>query len=320
MQEWKQKKGISMKILICYFSGTGNTQRVVYKFKEALCEKGAEVDVYRIESNEMNFNLDDYDKVGIAYPVHAFNAPAIVLDFAKKLPELKYTKPLFILNTSGEPLKLNNISSIKLKKILGRKNYDLTNEYHYVMPYNIIFRHTDKMAYDMWETAQKVIPIDAEELLSGKTAELDKVLFGSLLAFIFRVEHWGGRFNGKRYKVNENCCHCNACTRMCPTHNITVENGELKFGKNCIMCMRCSFFCKENAIKIGLFEKWKVNGPYTFEKPKVEEENKHKNYCKKSYIKYFANCEEKIKKYENLKKQNFQEESVFDEEEVAEKV
>ena len=310
-----------MKILICYFSGTGNTQRVVYKFKEALADKGAEVDVFRIESPEFNLNVNDYDKIGIAYPVHAFNAPKLVLDFAKKLPNMENEKALFILNTSGEPLKLNNISSVKLRKILGRKNYELTNEYHYCMPYNIIFRHTDAMAYKMWDIAQKMIPIDAEELLSGKHSKLDDVIFGSLLAYVFRVEHWGGRFNGKRYKVNDKCCHCNACVNMCPTHNITLENGELKFGKNCAMCMRCSFFCRENAIKIGLFEKWKVNGPYNFEKPKVEEVDNHKKFCKKAYQKYFEMCENKIHNYNTLNNIAEEEtENVFEEDEIVEKV
>ena len=301
-----------MKILICYFSGTGNTKRVVDKYVEAFKNKGCEVDTFRVENQNFNYNLNDYDKIGLAYPIHAFNAPAIIFSFIKKFPKLESEKPLFIIKTSGEPLKLNNISSIKPMSILKKKNFKLTNEYHYCMPYNIIFRHTDSMAYKMWETAKQLIPIDAQEILDGKEVKLKKFPFGRPLAFVFRIEHWGGRFNGKRYKVKDNCAHCNACVNICPTHNIAVENGEFHFGKNCIMCMRCAFLCKENAIKIGLFEKWKVNGPYTFQKPEKEEEDNHKKYCKKSYQKYFKRAEEKIA---NAKKLTVEENSVkeFDE-------
>lgn len=305
-----------MKILICYFSGTGNTKRVVDKYVEAFKSHGHEVDTFRVENRNFNYNLEDYDKIGLAYPIHAFNAPAIIFDFIKKLPKLKEEKPLFIIKTSGEPLRLNNISSIKPMSILKKKNLRLTNEYHYCMPYNIIFRHTDSMAYKMWETAQKLIPIDAQEILDGKEVKLKKFPFARPLAFIFRIEHWGGRFNGKRYKVRDNCVHCNACVNICPTHNITVENGEFHFGKNCIMCMRCAFLCKQNAIKIGLFEKWKVNGPYTFQKPEKEEEDRHKKYCKKSYQKYFKCAEEKINKANSLINKENQIDEKFDEQTV----
>lgn len=286
-----------MKIIIFYFSGTGNTKKIVDRYAEEFEKNQVEVVVKNIDNyfqKDIDFDLDEFDKIGIAYPIHAFNAPSIVLEFAKKLKKTSEKKNLFILKTSGEPLKLNNVSSLKLTSILKKKNLVLKNEYHYCMPYNIIFRHTDNMAYKMWESAKKVVPIDCKEILSGKVAKLERVFMGSLLAWIFRIEHWGGRFNGKRYKVNSNCVKCQMCAKRCPTGNIKIENGEFVFGKNCLMCMRCSFFCPKNAIKIGLFEKWKVNGSYTFQ-PKENEEETHKKYCRKSYKKYFNNIENKLK-------------------------
>lgn len=282
-----------MKTVICYFSGTGNTRRVVNKFVETFCALGHEAEAIQIDKTEM-VNLDEYDTVGIAYPIHAFNAPELVLKFVKRLQKAKDKKNAYIIKTSGEPLWLNNISSLKLKSLLKKKNLIVKNEYHYCMPYNIIFRHTDKMAYDMWQTAQQLIPIDCKEILDGKEVKLKNFPFGRFLAWIFRIEYWGGRFNGKRYKVNDDCVKCGRCVLICPTNNITMENGELKFGKKCMMCMRCSFLCHKNAIKIGLFEKWKVNGVYNFNNPNGEE-GTHKDYCKKSYKKYFERSQEKIK-------------------------
>ena len=282
-----------MKILICYFSGTGNTKRVVDKFAECLEENENEVTLQRVE-HEFNLNIEDFDLIGFAYPVHAFNAPEIILDFVKKLEKLENKKDVFIINTSGEPLKLNNISSIKLTSLLKKKNMIVKYEYHYVMPYNIIFRHTDRMAYRMWETAKKIIPLDVKELLEKKPAKLKKVFMGRFIAYIFRIEHWGGKFNGKHYKALPECINCNCCVNICPTKNITVKDGELHFGKNCIMCMRCSFLCQKNAIKIGFFNKWKVNGVYNFNNPGDTSEDKHKKYCKKAYKRYFRDCEARL--------------------------
>ena len=146
-----------MKVVICYFSGTGNTAKIVQEYRKNLAEHSASVETYAMEnlltnglSEEFMNNLNDAELLGIAYPVHAFNAPSIVLKFVKSLPKATANKHAFIINTSGEPLKLNNISSLKTQSLLKRRNYSVANEYHYVMPYNIMFRHNDTMAYRMW--------------------------------------------------------------------------------------------------------------------------------------------------------------------------
>ena len=285
-----------MKAVICYFSGTGNTKKVVDCCSDSLKNFGIDVLVHNIDSGA-NIDLKDVDMLGIAYPIHAFNAPSIVVDFAKKLKKQEKKTKLFIVKTSGEPLALNNISSCKLKAILKKKNFVLTNEYHYVMPYNMIFRHSDSMAYHMWNVASQIIPLDCHDIVDGKSVKLRYVPFGRFMSWIFRIEHWGGRFNGKRYKVNENCVHCQMCVKRCPTHNITIENGEFHFGNKCLMCVRCSFNCPKNAIKIGWFDKWKVNGAYNFNNPDGTEQKSHRNYCKNSYKKYFERNEKRIALY-----------------------
>ncbi len=289
------------KILICYFSGTGNTKKVVDLYNKSFTERGNSVTLFNVE-NEIDFKLDEFDLVGIAYPIHAFNAPSIMVKFAKNLHNLaklqgkcekNAKKQLFIIKTSGEPLALNNVSSYKIMSKL-KKYFVLTNEYHYCMPYNIIFRHTDNMAYKMWNAVCGVVPIECDEILEGKKEKFRYFPFGHFLAWVFRIEHWGGRFNGKRYKVNDKCVKCGLCAKRCPTNNITIEDGRFVFGNNCLMCMRCSFYCPKNAIKIGWFEKWKVNGAYNFNNFNESEEEKHKKYCKKAYVKYFAKKQAKI--------------------------
>lgn len=283
-----------MKTIICYFSGTGNTKKVVNKYIEEFKSNGWEATALPIEEKS-DVDFSQYDSIGIAYPIHAFNAPSNIVEFCKKLPKLEKEKQLYIIKTSGEPLKINNISSTKIKHILKRKGYVLTNEYHYVMPYNMIFRHSNAMAYRMWDTAQRLIPIDCKEIISQKKVKLAFFPMPNFVSWVMRIEHWGGRFNGKKYKVNEKCIHCQQCIKRCPTNNISIdEDGNFHFGKNCLMCMRCSFMCPVDAFKIGWFNSWKVNGRYNFDDPNGTEQKSHKNFCKRSYKKYFKRSEEKI--------------------------
>lgn len=88
------------------------------------------------------------------------------------------------------------------------------------------------------------------------------------MAWVARIEHWGARWNGRLYRVSDTCVRCYQCVRQCPAGNITADpSGKLRFGGHCLMCMRCSLNCPRDAIRIGLFNGWKVNGPCRFQKP-----------------------------------------------------
>ncbi|MCH5159369.1 MAG: EFR1 family ferrodoxin [Clostridiales bacterium] len=292
-----------MKVVICYFSGTGNTAKIVEKYREQLTQHCDTVETYAMEKllcdgipEEFLNNLNDADLLGIGYPIHAFNAPSIVLKFVKSLPKATEKKRAFIFSASGEPLKLNNISSLKTCKLLKRRNYTVTNEYRYVMPYNIMFRHSDTMAFRMWDAAQKMIPLDVAEIVDGREKRLKRVFCGSFIAWAMRCEHWGGRLNGRMYKVDEKCAQCQKCVNVCPTKNVTLKDGKIKFGKNCLMCQRCIQLCPKDAIKMGLFNKWKVNGVYSFTEPTEAQEQKYNKMLTKSYKKYFEECNNRIEK------------------------
>lgn len=293
-----------MKIVIFYFSGTGNTKKIADLYKTSFEDGGAEVTMFDLMSEDAkSVDTAGYDLIGFGYPVHSFNAPANVLAFAKGLKKFPESKRAFIFKSSGEPVRMSDVSSLKLIKILKKRNIKVTNEYQYVMPYNMIFRHTDEAAYRMWSVAQKVAPIDCREILSGTPRLPKRVFMGGFLAWVMRIEHWGARFNGRFYKVNSDCVKCGLCVKTCPANNIKItEKGKVKFGGKCLMCVRCSFNCPKNAIKIGLFNGWKVNGAYTFAPPDPGAEKvktKHDNYCRKAYDRYYKNAEEKIKKCED---------------------
>ena len=290
-----------MKVVICYFSGTGNTAKIVDKYRECLTAHGDVVEMYAMEQllidgmpDEFLNTLSQADLLGIGYPVHAFNAPSIVLKFVKSLPKAAAKTRAFIVSTSGEPLRLNNISSLKTQTLLRRRNYSVTNEYRYVMPYNIMFRHNDTMAFRMWNVAQNLIPMDVKELIDGKERKLKGVVCGNFVAWVMRCEHWGGRLNGRHYKVDENCVHCQKCINICPTKNITIKDGKMKFGSKCLMCQRCVQLCPKDAIRMGWFNSWKVNGAYTFAEPTEKETQKYNKMLTKAYKKYFEENESRI--------------------------
>ncbi len=285
-----------MKIGIFYFSGTGNTKKIALLYKDYFTAHGHECELHTLPLKEdIDFAL--YDVIGAGYPIHGFNAPEPLLKFAKALPAFKKggeRKKAFVFKSSGEPVKMSRVSSLKLNKLLKKRGYDVTNEYQYIMPYNMIFRHTDHMAYKMWTTAQRLAPVDCAEIENGVPRPEKKFFMGGFFGWVMRCEHWGAHIIGRGYKAKKDCIGCGLCAKNCPVGNIKMVDGKPKFGGNCLICARCSFNCPENCISIGMLNGWKVNGAYSFKDGDPDEKNGHENYCKKAYARYFKEADEKI--------------------------
>ena len=277
-----------MKVLFTVFSASGNTLRVAKLFSERLSERGAECETVRIREDMAAPDVASADTLVIGYPVHGFNAPQNVVDFAKGLPECE-NKVYYIIKTSGEPLHVNDASSRILDRILKKKGYIKRGEFHYVMPYNMIFRHSDDMAALMWQAARNTAPADADKIFAGEEAQLKAGLLAVMTRFVVAVEHKAMPYLGRLFKVKkEKCISCGKCAKLCPMLNIEMKDGLPVFGKNCIGCTACSFNCPADAISIGVLNGWKVNGAYKFAPPREGLTRKDVcNYWRGSYIRYF---------------------------------
>ena len=294
----------SSEIAVFVFSGTGNTLKCAEYLCKELNSVGAKASLYKVESGREDFSevIAATSVAVICYPVHGFNAPYNIVDFVKKWnrSDADSSKSVYFLKTSGEPLKLNDNSSNALRKRLVKKGYRCLGEYHYVMPYNMIFRHSDEMAAKMWNTAKERIKIAAQEIAALKPRRKRTPVSAFLMSGICKIERFGMRLSGKFYKVDTaKCIRCEQCVSACPVHNVSVKGGKFKFGNHCFGCMRCSFNCPQNAIKIGLLNFMKVNGRYDFSAD--SKKAKIGKYCRKAYARYFYGDADKTQEIKDQK-------------------
>lgn len=131
-------------VFVC-FTGTGNTKRVCEALADALRAQGHDVRLELLRADRPCPDVSDADRLIVAFPVHGFNAPSPVLKFLKMLP-VHAGGTAYLVRTSGEPLTLNNGAVRAPVRLLEKKGYRVAGDFHYVMPYNIIFRHSDGMA------------------------------------------------------------------------------------------------------------------------------------------------------------------------------
>ena len=270
---------------IYVFSGTGNTLKCAEKLKSDLDALGVASTLRKIGDGSERAAEKD---LILCYPVHGFNPPGCMIKFCRGLSG---GGRVWFLKTSGEPLALNDASSAELIKILKKKGFSLMGEFHFVMPYNMVFRHSDEMASLMWKTAQERIPSAARQIAEGSGKMKKPAFYARAVSWACRIEHWFYPKNGRLFKVDEKrCTGCMKCVNNCPTGNIKHGEGRFVFGKSCICCARCFFQCPADAIRIGIVDFMRVNGPYDFSRD--PEKAVIGKYCKKSYERYFEkDCE-----------------------------
>ncbi|PKN74072.1 MAG: hypothetical protein CVU50_00410 [Candidatus Cloacimonetes bacterium HGW-Cloacimonetes-3] len=237
-----------MKICVYYFSGTGNTRFVAEDMQQRFIDSGSQCELIPIESvtkGEVVLNPEEYDLVGIGFPVHAYDAPGIVYEFLELLPAapIRY----FLFKTAGDKLFYGG-STNHLRMLLANKRWKLAYESFFVMPANMASPAKPGKIARLAEAARIHSAETVADILSGTRKLLPDSTSQRISTLFKRLETRGCRKGSRHWRVSSNCDLCGKCVQECPTSNITLVDGKLKFGDKCIFCLRCWWNCPSRAI------------------------------------------------------------------------
>ena len=263
---------MSKKACVFAFSGTGMTDYVISKIHDELNKMNMSLDVYKIENTSIkDISIQDYEVIGIAYPVHALNAPKIVIDFVKQLP-IANAKKTFIISATGDKSKLNLASSNLLLQILKVKKYDVFYSKQFIMPSNFVFRNDDKVVAHRLKTVCKEAVQTARAIYKNDFYKEKSNIISNIISVMGRIEWVGAKSMSKYFYANSNCTSCQLCVRLCPNKNIVAQKSKITFNRNCGLCMRCIYICPYSAIKIrGIFKFISIGNWYENEELRYKE-------------------------------------------------
>ncbi|HNX01844.1 MAG TPA: EFR1 family ferrodoxin [Candidatus Cloacimonadota bacterium] len=264
------------KILILYFSGTGNTERLAEYYQEALKEKGDEVLIMKMEDYQRDASMIDWhsiEKLGIGYPIHAFNAPRIVHEVVKQMPKGKNI-PTFIFCASGGYSPTNDGAMFIIREKLLRKGFLVFYEAMFLTATNFLTRTDEHDIRKLFQVAKYKIQRYAEEIHTNQKRLKQVPEWNRIFSRIMLMEHFGSKMMGKyHFYANEDCYLCKKCIEACPMGNIRNEGGYIKFGFRCLMCMRCLYACPVNAIRVKMFSLIASKGGFDLNKVLSETNN-----------------------------------------------
>ncbi len=208
------------------------------------------VDCLSIENAQISqLDLSQFDLLGIAYPVHAFNAPKIVVNFVKQLPVLSRLDT-FIIGTMGEESVVNFASSDTLIKRLGNKGYAVFYNRLLEMPSNFIVKYDEPRVRLILGKIDRDIPDIAKEITHLTAHQLKTSFAARFLRILGKTEWLGAPLLGKFFYADSGCSHCCKCVKNCPNCNIEEKGKAVHFKWRCGLCMRCIYQCPNQAISI----------------------------------------------------------------------
>lgn len=254
---------MTQKVMIFYFSGTGNTWWVANTIQEKLQKEGFEVEKHSIEApivkeeGKINQIIQDVDFIGFGHPIYGSDMPDSFYDFIDKLPIVE-DKEAFIFTTM---LSFSGDGALVARRRLKKKGYSVKQAINICMPNNVklpypIFRsfpiHSQSEIEKIKIEATKKVKKFVKKFVKGKKWLEGRDPISILVALIQRVPMrmigWS-RFAKNFFVEREECIECFQCVDYCPTNNIQFENDQFSWGDDCIACLRCYNLCPTDAIQ-----------------------------------------------------------------------
>jgi Pyruvate/2-oxoacid:ferredoxin oxidoreductase delta subunit len=251
------------KLIIYYFSGTGNAKNASRWIRKVAEGKGLKTQLINIDRFETIEHPDLIEKtlIGFCSPTHGFNLPPIVLKFIRKFPKVKNTDA-FILNTRGG-LKLyklflpglSGLAQILPALVLSLKGFRIVGMQPLDLPSNWLILHPGlrkKVVNSIYNRCNQIVNDFASKMLCGKRsykALLSLPVDIALLPITLGYYLIGRFFLAKTLIATDACNNCEKCIIQCPVKAINMVNERPFWSYKCESCMRCVNACQQRAIE-----------------------------------------------------------------------
>ena len=237
-----------MKSTICYYTGTGNSLWVARTLADAL----GDAELVSIADWSVENKTIDSDAIGFVFPVHMWGVPARTIQF---INEIKVAKPEYVFAVAVNAGQVAN-TLVQLKRILKKKNFSLSSGFEIPLVSNYIPwggpGPTSKQD-GLFESARQKISRIAVCIRNKEQGPVEKGALWQNLLFTLLYKMTFNRVPAmdKQFWVDDKCNQCGTCSKVCPSENITMQEGKPIWNHRCEQCFACLQWCPKKAIQYG---------------------------------------------------------------------
>lgn len=250
------------KLIVYYFSGTGNSANVAQWMAQIADEKGLTSELFNIaHSDRLHIPLPPEDAlIAFCSPVHGFNYPPVMQAYIRRFP--KGNNPVLLLNTRAGMLigkwitpGVSGITFYFSALILWIKGYRINAMFPVDLPSNWISVHPGlnhrTVKYLHERNKERVAKFATKTIEGGKDfRSLREIIQDVLISPISLGYFFAGRFFiAKTYYASSACNNCGLCIKQCPVKAIKMVDNRPFWTFNCESCMHCMSFCPYKAIE-----------------------------------------------------------------------
>jgi ferredoxin len=252
------------KIVVYYFSGTGNAKNVSLWLAKVAEEMKIECSLINIAAiNRLNIEPPEAGALVVfVSPVHGFNYPPVMLHFLLRFPKGK--NKVLLMNTRAGMLigrwitpGLSGITFYLATLILWLKGFSIRAMFPVDMPSNWLSIHpglNERTVKYLHEKNKEKVNVFARGVFSGKHnfKGLYEIVQDTLVSPISFGYYFVGRFFfAKTFYASGDCDNCNVCIKGCPVKAIIMVDERPYWTFNCESCMKCMGNCPKRAIETG---------------------------------------------------------------------
>lgn len=240
-------------MITVYFSGTGNSGYISRRFSAYM----------GIECHSIEEDLDfgplfrNTDVIAFCYPIYGSSVPRIMREFVAKYQNIIRKKRLIIFCTqmvfSGDGAKA-------FTRLIPGCERNVIYAEHFHMPNNIcnfpLFPIRERERIRKKRAADQKLKLVCHNIQNGISKKRGWSPFSALLGKLQNTSFPKLEEKGRSsFSADPDCTQCGLCVKICPMHNLQLENGNVIQKNNCTLCYRCINRCPQKAATVFLKRK-----------------------------------------------------------------
>lgn len=235
--------------MILYFSGTGNSRYIAQRIAVALCDELFSMND-RIKAGDTSPVTSD-ERLVIVTPTNAWRIPRIVRDWLVKTSFPNAKQAWFVMTCGSE---IGNAAKYNRGLCQG-KQLTYMGTAQIIMPENYIAMFNAPQVEEVRQIVARAEPdIDRVTAAIAASQELPPTrnnLYDRFMSGPVNPVFYSFFVKANAFAASDACTGCGQCARLCPTNNITIQNGKPVWGGDCTHCMACICRCPAQAIEYG---------------------------------------------------------------------